>query len=346
MIKIVRGNIIDADVQALVNTVNTVGIMGRGIALQFKRAFPDNYEAYRKVCEKKQLETGMVYTYEREQLYNPRYIINFPTKRHWKSPSKMEYIESGLMALVQEITRLKIESIAIPPLGCGLGGLNWNEVYKKIEETLRPLNQIDIYVFEPAGSPKAEKMKNCTSAPPMTSGRAALLSLMKQYLKPLMDDEITLLEIHKLLYFLQVSGEPLRLNYIKGFYGPYATNLHNVLERMEGHFISGYGDGTEAPGKVIEFKKEAVQKAEEFIKNRKNTLVRFCRIEELILGFETPYGLELLASVHWVAVQEKTQQDIEKCIQFIHSWNERKRNILKTEHIRVTWKRLHDLNWF
>lgn len=348
MIKKVRGNLLDADVQALVNTVNTVGVMGRGIALQFKKAFPDNYKAYRKVCDEKKLTVGMVYTYDRERLDNPRYIINFPTKRHWKSDSRIEDIQSGLQALVREINRLGIESIAIPPLGCGLGGLNWSEVYRKIEEILGNLTNVDILVFEPAGAPKAHEMKDRTSAPRMTSGRAALLSLMKLYLEPLMDDTITLLEIHKLMYFMQEAGTPLKLDYIKGIYGPYATNLHHVLGRIEGHFIMGYGDGSETPGKEIVYKGDAVRAAEHYLENQPDYKARFLRIGKLINGFETPYGMELLSSVHWIAVHENERaiDNIKETIESVHNWNDRKRNIIKSEHIHVAWKHLREQNWF
>src|SRR6516162_7903389 len=119
MVERVSGNLLDADVQALVNTVNTVGVMGKGIALQFKKAYPENYRAYKKACDAGQVQPGQMLTYDLGGLQNPRYIINFPTKRHWRGGSKIEDIESGLVALIKEVERLKIESIALPPLGCG-----------------------------------------------------------------------------------------------------------------------------------------------------------------------------------------------------------------------------------
>ncbi len=347
MIRKVQGDLLKTDVQALVNTVNTVGVMGRGVALQFKRAYPENYKAYRKVCEQNQLRPGKLYTFNLNRLHNPRYIINFPTKRHWKGKSRIEDIESGLNALVHEIDRLGIESIALPPLGCGLGGLDWNDVYRRIEEALGDLENVQVLVFEPTGAPKAEDMKTRTRRPRMTPGRAALLALMKRYLEPMMDETVTLIEIHKLMYFMQEAGEPLRLSFVKGTYGPYAENLHHVLDRIEGHFIVGYGEGTETPGTTVEYKEDAVREAEHFLEGRKETRERLARIGRLIEGFETPYGMELLASVHWVARRENeaARQDAEAAVEAIHDWSSRKKEMFRDDHVRSAWEQLRSENW-
>lgn len=349
MLRAVRGNILDADVQALVNTVNTVGVMGRGIALQFKRAYPENFEAYRKLCQRGELEPGKLFTYDLNRLHNPRYIINFPTKRHWKGKSKLEYIESGLVALVQEIDRLGIKSIALPPLGCGLGGLRWRDVYARITRALGDLPNVEVLVYEPSGAPEPERMKTRTPKPRMTPGRAALLGLMKRYLSPLMDDAVSLLEIHKLMYFLQEAGEPLRLQFAKGKYGPFAKNLHHVLERIEGHFIVGYGEGTETPGKIVEYREEAVERAEKFLTSRPETQERYERIQSLIDGFETPYGMELLASVHWVVCKEnsgeRAQVNAGLAVQRLQDWSDRKRQMFRPSHVEVAWNRLKQERW-
>ncbi|MCO5761728.1 MAG: macro domain-containing protein, partial [Chromatiaceae bacterium] len=128
MFELTRGNLLEADVEAVVNTVNTEGVMGKGVALQFRKAYPDNYEAYRRACEADEVQPGRMFIFDRQALTNPRFIVNFPTKRHWRSPSRMEDIESGLKALVADVHRLGIRSVAVPPLGCGLGGLPWPEV--------------------------------------------------------------------------------------------------------------------------------------------------------------------------------------------------------------------------
>src|SRR5438477_6393740 len=118
-----QGDILHADAEALVNTVNCVGIMGRGIALQFRKEFPDNYKFYKAVCDRKELHPGKMLVFDLNRLENPRFIINFPTKRHWKGKSRIEDVRAGLESLVKEVRQRDIKSIAIPPLGCGLGGL-------------------------------------------------------------------------------------------------------------------------------------------------------------------------------------------------------------------------------
>ncbi len=347
MIRKVKGDLLRADVQALVNTVNTVGVMGRGVALQFKRSFPENFRVYKRACDRGEVQVGTMFVCDLGGLQNPRYIINFPTKEHWRGKSRYEHIEQGLDDLAQVIRRLGIESIALPPLGCGLGGLDWNHVYLKIERALGAIPDVEVLVYEPTGPPAAEKMKTRTGRPAMTPGRAALLILMKRYLEPLMDDSITLLEIHKLMYFMQEAGEPLKLKYVKGVYGPYAQNLHHVLERIEGHFITGYGDGREAPGKVIEYTESAIRSAESALEKRADTHKRFDRLQELISGFETPYGMELLASVHWVATQEDeaARDHPETAVRLIHAWNDRKRRMFKAEHIKIAQTRLRAYSW-
>ncbi len=289
MIKFERGDMFAADVEALVNTVNTVGVMGKGVALQFSRAFPEIVKPYQAACETGDLSIGKVFTTKLGLLEGPKYVINFPTKKHWNGDSKLEYVDAGLRALVDEIRRLGIKSIALPPLGCGLGGLLWDDVRQLIVKALSGLGDIDVRVYEPAGTPSAASMKTATRKPPMSAGKAALLGLMKRYLIPLMDDAVTLLELHKLMYFMQETGEKLKLDFVKGTYGPYATNLRHVLTQIEGHYLVGFGDASEEPGKVLEPLPGALESAETFLRTKPTTLARFNRVENLINGFETAY---------------------------------------------------------
>ena len=149
MIESIEGNLLKADAEAFVNAVNCIGIMGKGIALQFKKAFPENFKKYKTVCEWKGLQLGKLFIFETSLLYNPKYIVNFPTKNHWKEKSQMEYIESGLKTLIKEILKRKISSIAIPPLGSGLGGLKWNNVRLKIEEAFEQIPDVHVLLYEP-----------------------------------------------------------------------------------------------------------------------------------------------------------------------------------------------------
>lgn len=343
MIKLRKGNLLEADTEALVNTVNSVGFMGKGIALQFKKAFPDNFNAYQKACRRKEVKPGKMFVYETGSMMNPKYIINFPTKRNWRGNSRLEYIDSGLTALLREIRKRKIRSVAIPPLGSGLGGLNWNEVRPRIEKAFEALPDVEVLLFEPAGAPAPKEMPIRTRRPELTLARALLIKLMKQYTE--LSYRLTLLEVHKLAYFLQEGGEPLRLKYAAGVYGPYAPNLNKVLEVLEGHFMSGYGD-TQKPDVEIELLPGAVEEADSFLAGFPESGARLEQVGKLIEGFETPYGMELLSSVHWVATHSIPQvTDSDQAIQAIHQWTERKRRMFRAEHIAVAWQRLLQAGW-
>lgn len=172
MIEFRQDNIFTADAEALVNTVNCVGVMGRGIALQFRKAFPENFTAYKAACDHGEVRPGKLFIHSLGQLTNPRYIINFPTKDHWRGNSRIEYIDSGLKAMVEAIRQLDVHSIAIPPLGCGLGGLAWADVRPRIEQALQGLPDVHVLVYEPGGAPDARRMPKTARAPRMTVGRA------------------------------------------------------------------------------------------------------------------------------------------------------------------------------
>lgn len=322
MIEYKHGDILREDAEALINTVNCMGIMGRGIALQFKNAFPENFKAYVKACKKNEVQPGKMFVFETGQLTNPRYIINFPTKRHWRGKSRIEDIEAGLEALIDTIHKYKIRSIAIPPLGSGLGGLDWLFVKSRIENALQALTDVRIIIFEPNGV--REKLAYTKDIPAMTPGRAALVELINRYLNGLLEPFVTLLEVHKLMYFMQEAGEPLRLKYRKALYGPYAENLRHVLNAIEGHFVCGYEDGGDKPDKQLKLVPGAIEDAASFLEQHPETRERFSRVAELVEGFESPFGLELLSTVHWVMIQDGVQS-LEDVIQHTYSWNDRKR---------------------
>ncbi len=343
MIRFKTGDILAEDAEALVNTVNCVGVMGRGVALQFKKAFPANFRAYAAACRRLEVRPGRMFLFRTGQLTNPRYIVNFPTKRHWRGNSRSEDIQAGLNDLADVIRQLDIRSIAIPPLGSGLGGLNWNDVRPRIEQTLRTFDNLDAVVFEPRSAPAAEKMAQGGEIPKMTPGRAALVGLMNRYLNGLLDPFVTLLEAHKLMYFMQIAGQPLRLKYAKGPYGPYAENLRHVLNAVEGHFISGYADGGDAPDKKLELVPGAIEDANKVLRRSPKTRVRFDKVADLVEGFESPFGLELLATIHWVLDRE-TPASLEELVARTYAWNERKKRFSHRQ-IRLATVVLTEKNW-
>ncbi|MGH1450927.1 MAG: type II toxin-antitoxin system antitoxin DNA ADP-ribosyl glycohydrolase DarG [Pseudomonadaceae bacterium] len=330
MIEYRTGDILREDADAIINTVNCVGVMGRGIALQFKKAFPDNFKAYAAACKNSQVEPGRMFVFETGQLTAPRYIVNFPTKRHWRGASRMEDIDAGLKALVETIRQYQIRSIAVPPLGSGLGGLDWAEVKPRIESALEPLNDVQVIVYEPKGAPPAERMVQNRKVPEMTAGRAALVELVNRYLGGLLDPSVSLLEVHKLMYLMQEAGEPLRLKYQKAAYGPYAENLRHVLNAVEGHLLSGYADGGDAPDKPLQLVPGAVDDATYFLQQHPDTQARFDKVSQLVEGFESSFGLELLSTVHWT-IKKESASTLEQAIQHIYAWNDRKRQFTERQ---------------
>ena len=344
MIEEVTGNLLEANVEALVNTVNTVGVMGKGIALQFRQAFPKVYDNYRRAAKRGEIRPGEMFVVETGQLINPKYIINFPTKRHWKGKARIKDIENGLKALREVVKGKNISSIAVPPLGCGNGGLDWNEVRPKIKDALSKLPNVKIYLYAPRGAPDAETMRISTKRPPMTVGRAALLGLFKNYISPAY--RLTPLEIQKLAYFLQCAGVPLKLEFKRHKYGPYSEVLQHVLQRIEGHFIRGYGD--RSTGASIRLLPGAVDEATSYLREHRDKKFqeRLARVSRLIEGFETPYGLELLTTVHWLAMEDlEARIDHHVAIRQFHAWSKHKREMFQPAHIKIAWERLKQQAW-
>jgi len=339
-----NGNILQANTEAIVNTVNCVGIMGRGIAAQFKQAYPANFRAYEAACKHREVVPGKMFVFGTGQLTLPRLIINFPTKRHWRGKSRIEDIDAGLIALVKEVKERKIESIAIPPLGCGLGGLDWNDVRPRIERSFAGLTNVRTVVYGPIGEATAAASPPKTGhAPQATPGRAMLVRLIEHYLAGFMDPTVSLLEVHKLMYFAQEAGEPLRLRYAKALYGPYADNLRHVLAVVDGYLLSGYGDGGDAPDKPLELVPGAAADARALLKKHPESLARFERVAKLVEGFETPFGMELLATTHWVATREGPRDET-AIVRGVHAWGARKR-MFNERQIRIAVEQLVENGW-
>ena len=348
MIETTKGNPLKAPADALVNTVNTVGVMGKGIALQFRQAFPEMYRTYEKACKAGEIRLGKVQIYDLGGLVGgPRWIVNFPTKGHWRAGSRLADIEAGLADLVEKVRELQIRSIAVPPLGCGNGGLDWKAVRSRIERAFAALPEVQVLLYEPAGAPKSAAMPNRTKCPKLTLGQAALVGLMNRYLKGLLDPCVSLLEVHKLMYFLKAAGENLpRLTFEKSLYGPYSPDLRHGLIRMEKHLTRGFGEGSDKPTTPVELLPGAIEAADTFLCKLPETRIRMERVAQLIEGYEDPYGMELLSSVHWVMQHDPgARDDVDKAVAGVRSWNPRKRRLLKPEHLKLAWERLQKLGW-
>lgn len=340
MIREGHGNLLTAEADALVNTVNTVGVAGKGIALQFRQAYPENFRAYAKAAKHGRVIPGQMFVWETGHLGPPRLIINFPTKRHWRDNSRIEDIRIGLRDLVECIDKYHITSIAVPPLGCGNGGLRWSEVHDLIVKALDRID-VEVLLYPPQGAPPAEEIPVRSVKPSMTPGRASLLMLMKQY----RDSDwfrLSALEVQKLAYLLQVSGQDLRLNFTKARYGPYAENLTHALMNMEGHYTLGYGDRSHEPQICV--LDGAYDAAAEFLRDDHQTAARLRVVASLVDGWETPYGLELLATVHW-ALNNAKLRTRDEVYHYVASWTPRKAKLFKPMQVNRAIDHLvsHDL---
>ena len=343
MIRFTTGDIIGTEAEALVNSVNCVGVMGRGVALQFKRAFPANFKAYAAACKRGEVQPGTMFVFDTAGMTAPRYIINFPTKRHWRGKSRIEDIQSGLAALADVVRFRGIHSVALPPLGSGLGGLDWSQVKPLIEGALSDLGDVEILVFEPSATAADSRANHSTDVPRMTAGRAALIGLMDRYLAGLMDPSISLLEVHKLMYFMQEARQPLRLRYVRAPYGPYAENLRHVLHAVEGHLVVGYAGAGDTPDMQLTLVPGAVEDAYRFLSEDAETRDRFDQVARLVDGFETPFGLELLATVHWIVAKDGAR-GLEQVIQAMYGWEPPKRQY-SSDQIRVALEQLVAHGW-
>jgi len=295
------GNILDAKADALVNTVNTVGVMGKGFALQFRNEFPENYKAYTDAVNRKEIMVGKVQIVPVNRLNGVKYIVNFPTKAHWRYPSKIEWIKDGLKDLHEQVQALKIESIAIPPLGCGNGGLNWDDVKPLIVEALSDL-EINVYVYEPSLAIKEMlKKEEKPSAARLTPARAMLLYLLYKYRA--LGEFASEFAAEKLGYFLQRFGETqLKLDFKKGLYGPYSGKVRHVLYALNGYYIKGYEQKEAKPFETLELVASKRDEVKNFIYKSASVAEkeRLDKVSEFIQGFESPYGLELLATVDFL----------------------------------------------
>lgn len=353
MIIYTKGNLLDAPAEALVNTVNTVGVMGKGIALMFKERFPKNMSEYAKACKEGRVTTGSMFATETGELMGPRWVINFPTKQHWKGNSKMEWIETGLQDLRRFLVENQIKSIAIPPLGAGNGGLEWQAVKPKIEQALADLENIDILVYEPTD--KYQNVAKKVGVKALTPARALIAELIRRYW--ILGMECSLLEIQKLAWFLQrvieqvdIKNE-LNLKFEANFYGPYANNLMHLLNALDGSYLQSDKRIPDCdPLDVIWFNEQERGKVIAYLNSEaKAYLPALEKATEIIDGFESPYGMELLSTVDWLLVQEGCKPDLESVRGGIRNWPagsqwaERKNHLFDDKSIQLAINRLQML---
>lgn len=340
MIEITLGNILDFKAEVLVNTVNTKGVMGKGIALAFKKRFPMMYKDYRVFCDEGKLEIGKLHVWE-TGLSAPKYIINLPTKDHWRQPSKIDFIDQGLAALTEWLRAHKVSSIVIPPLGAGLGGLDWKIVQPLIEKHMTPLSgDIEVKLITPGHVEPIVEKKNIAEVK-LTTMRAMLLELMHRYQDH--SEELNAMSGQKLAYLLQRSGLPLRLEFEKGWYGPYAPILNKVWQVLQPQYLQFQGDMNH-PFTEIRVNHELRGEVQEALAQQRIDSRALDMVMEWVSGFESTFGLELLASVDYAYVQRGGKADLDEVVDEIHQWTTRKAQIMPRHMIEAAFKRTVAMN--
>jgi O-acetyl-ADP-ribose deacetylase (regulator of RNase III) len=351
MITFATGNMLDAKTEALVNTVNTVGVMGKGIALMFKDAFPENFSSYEDACERNEISVGRMFVTERRNLIGPKWIINFPTKKHWRHPSKIEWIAAGLDDLKRVIVENGIRSIALPPLGSGNGGLDWKDVRPKIEAALRSLTDVDVIVYEPTS--RYQNVSKRAGVEKLTPARALVVELVRRYW--ILGIECTLLEIQKLAYLLERTileknlENPLDLQFAANRYGPYADRLKHLLNALDGSYLHCSKRLADAgPFDVVWFDDAKKDKVAAFLTTPDAKLYRSALEETAttIDGFESPLGMELLATVDWLLHNQLARPSVGSVKNALREWpggegaGERKLRLFDDRLIAVALTRL------
>lgn len=310
MINYIEGNLLQAPTEALVNTVNEVGVMGKGIALMFSEAFPENTKAYVEACKIGRVRVGQMFVTENKGLVQPRWIINFPTKKHWRGPSKIAWINEGLRDLARVIREKGIHSVALPPLGCGNGKLEWTVVREAIEKALEKLSDVQILVYKPTRT--YQNVAKDVGLEKLTPARALIAELVRRY--GVLGLDCTNLEVQKLAWFLQSSikalslKDPLDLRFQANRYGPYAERLRHLLNALDGSYLHSAKRLSDAsPFDQIWFDDSRRARVQEYLytENARAYLPALKATEKLIDGYESPLGMELLSTVDWLIHEGK-----------------------------------------
>ncbi|PYB70134.1 Appr-1-p processing protein [Pseudomonas sp. LB-090624] len=350
MIRFTKGNLLEANAEALVNTVNTVGVMGKGIALMFKERFAENYRLYSAACKANEIVTGRMFITEVRELDGPRWIVNFPTKCHWRKPSQIAWITEGLHDLRNFIVANNVSSIAIPPLGAGNGGLPWAAVREQIGLILGDLDA-DVLVFEPIGQYQNVSKRNGVEK--LTPARALIAELVRRYW--VLGMECSLLEIQKLAWFLERSVEyftpndnPLNFKFDPHIYGPYTHRLVHLLNDLDGSYLhceKRIGDA--GPLDVIWFDEGRKAFVDTYLNSEAKAYLPALEFTaELIDGFESPFGMELLATVDWLLYRDGVTPTVEGVREGLKNWSGgkeaavRKSGLFDDDSLAVALKKL------
>ncbi len=299
MIQFTKGNLLESPAQALVNTVNTEGVMGKGIALQFKEMFPENYILYKDACKQHLVKVGQMFITSELTLSGTKMIVNFPTKTTWKKPSEYSYIKDGLTALREEIIARNISSIAIPPLGSHNGGLDWLVVKRMIIEALHDLDCV-IYLYEPSDT-IVEKMRS--ERVKLTPARAMMLDVLCDMVS--YGEFISVFAAEKAVYFLQRNGarDIFNIEFTRSYYGPYSKGkIAHVLYYMNGSYVRGMGGMQARPFDEIWLFGDTLTAVSGYLDMKENSKYKEVseRTKRFLRGYYSTYSLELLSTVDFI----------------------------------------------
>lgn len=339
MIHYITGNLLESDAEALVNTVNTVGVMGKGIALQFKNVFPNNFKKYSEACKNKELSIGELLVTEENILSGKKIIINFPTKTSWRLPSEYKYIEAGLEELIRVIEEKNIKSIAIPPLGAGNGGLEWNKV-KSILEKYLSQTEAEIFIYEPNATIKEVLKKERVK---LTPARAMLLSVLFDLAKN--GEFVSEFASEKIAYFLQKFGakNAFKLEYKQNFYGPYSGKVKHVLHYLNGSYIMGYSSKDKKPFEELGIVMESEKEVDEFLSKPENNEYKAIaeKTKSFLSGFYSAFGLELLSTIDFI-MKEKNIIEEKEIINYLENWSNRKKTMFTNpQFVKIAMNKLN-----
>lgn len=356
MISFTTGNLLEANVEAVVNTVNTVGIMGKGIALMFKEQFPENFEAYSKACARGEVQTGNMFVTGNASFFGPKWIVNFPTKKHWRTKTKVEWIEDGLADLVRVIREREIKSIAIPPLGCGNGGLDWSEVKPLMIDALAVLDEdVQTIIYEPTS--KYQNVAKRNGVEKLTPARALVAEMVRRYC--LLGIDCSILEVQKLGWFLERAvkrydiNDPLKFDFSAQKYGPYSHNLQHLLNSLDGSYLRCDKRLADAePLDLIWFNEDKRERVSAYLNSGegKTYAAVLDWASFTVDGFESPLGMELLATVDWLIERDDADPTAESVREGLENWaggklaGERKLRIFDERLIKIALGQLKVAN--
>ncbi|MEA5137713.1 type II toxin-antitoxin system antitoxin DNA ADP-ribosyl glycohydrolase DarG [Arcicella rigui] len=340
MTKYIIGNILESDAAALVNTVNTQGVMGKGIALQFKKAFPNNFKQYVDACKNDKIAIGKLFVTQDNSLSTgEKIIINFPTKDDWRKPSEYSFVEEGLDDLISVIKNYQIKSIAIPPLGAGNGGLKWEKVKRIIEQKLNHLDT-DIFVYEPTSEIKEQLAKERAK---LTDARALLLYVLFDLVKN--GEYVSEFSSEKICYFLQRFGAKkyFKLDFEPKFYGPYSGKVRFVLNALNGSYLMGYSDMSKKPFEPITLVGDGYDAIRKYVESNQELLTIALKTTEFLEGFYSDFALEQLSSIDFIITKQNTFDET-TIIQKLEEWSDRKRSLFSNpKYISISIKHLQQL---